>query len=362
MERAEQQLAIRFREFAAACRQDGLPMYARLSDHAAGDPTVLGLAALALPGQARPVLLLAAVQRVLFDHPDHPLARFYPSISGRPAPKGDPVPAFTAFVHEHAAALAELTRSRSTQTNEVNRSVAVAAALRAAVSGCSDRPLALVELGPSAGLNLLADTYAIRIGTETHQQVDSPVRLATALVGEGRPDFDSALPPVVARVGLDLAPVDVRADHEAVRWLEACLWPEQRDRFERFRAAVRAAQASPPRLVQGDLLDDLPALLDSLPAGAHAMVFHTWVLTYVARDRRPQLAAILRGAAASRPVSWLSAEAPGVVAGLPKVGDAWGGTTVLALTRFRAEGTRTELLGTCHPHLTWLRWDPEPPA
>ena len=154
-------------------------MYARLSEHAATDDVVLELLDRSKPGQARPVLLLAAVQRVLLDQPGHPLARFYPSVSGGPVPPGDPAPAFASFVREHAAEIGELVATRSTQTNEVNRSVAVAAGLRAAAADLPDTPVALVELGPSAGLNLRADTYAVDFGDGVlHQAPGSPVVLS----------------------------------------------------------------------------------------------------------------------------------------------------------------------------------------
>ena len=352
-----EQVATRFREFAAECRRDGLPLYGALSDGAAGEAALLELLGRARPGQARPVLLLAAVQRLLFDHPDDPLATFYPSVTGQPVPAGDPVPAFLAFCAAHLDELRPMVEQRSTQTNEVNRSVAVAAALRTATADLATTPIALVELGPSAGLNLRADTYAVDFGDGIeHQATASPVRLRTRLVGAGRPDVDRALPPVVARVGLDLHPIAVATDDEELRWLEACLWPEQMDRLARFRAAVAAVQAEPPMLVRGDLLDDLADLLARLPSGAHAFVFHSWVLTYVARDRRPELAEILRAAAAERPLSWFSAEAAGVVPGIDWPPSEDLGLTVLGLRRFRGAEDDVRLLGTSHPHLQWLDW------
>src|SRR4029450_7449682 len=106
--------------------------------------------------------------------------------------------------------------TRSTQTNEVNRRIAFAAGVRAAVAGeGSGAPVALVELGASAGWTLRAARSALALGDALlHQVPDSPVRLACELVGPGRPDLDSPLPPVVARVGLDLDPVDVVVDED----------------------------------------------------------------------------------------------------------------------------------------------------
>ncbi len=349
------QVAEYFRLFAD---EPGVPFYNRLSAAVADEAWLCEMVTRAKSGQARPVLLLAAVHRLVLDHPHDELALWYPTVTGRRVPDADPVPAFLAFCRTYETELAQLVETRSTQTNEVNRCVAAAAALRAATAELAEVPLALVELGPSAGLNLHADAYAIELGDgSVHQAPDSAVRLRTTLVsGSLRPDLDSLLPPVVARLGLDLHPIDVRADANDVAWLEACLWPEQLERFDRFRAALAATVEDPPTLVQGDLLDDLPALLDGLPDGAHAFVFHTWVLTYVARARRPALVDILRTAARRRPVSWFSAEGSGVVPGIEGPPSEDFGLTVLGLTTFRSDVEQTRLLGTCHPHLAWLDW------
>jgi hypothetical protein len=349
-----EQVAASFQWFA---EEPGLPLYNRLSVVAAGEPWLCELLSRAKRGQARPVLLLAAVHRLVLDHPDDELAKWYPSVTGGPVPAGDPGPAFLAFCRVHEGALTALVETRSTQTNEVNRSVAIAAILRVATADLPEVPVALVELGPSAGLNLRADTYCIALDDGTlHQETASAVRLYTRLEGQGRPDFDAPIPPIVARVGLDLDPIDVRTDTDDVAWLEACLWPEQLERFQRFRAAVELARSSPPTLVRGDLLDDLPAVLDGLPRSAHAFVFHSWVLTYVARERRPELERILRVAARERPLSWCSAEGNGVVPGVEGPAEAAPDLTVLGLTTMRGDAGRTTVLGTCHPHLAWLRW------
>lgn len=334
-------------------------MYRDLSLAAAASDDLLGLLALARPGQHRPVLLLAAVHHLLLGGADHPLAAFYPTVTGRPVPPGDPVPAFLDFCARHRDGLARLVATRSTQTNEVNRSVAVAAGWRAATADQPDRPVAVVELGASAGLNLLADRYAVDVGDgRLHGDTGSAVRLRTSLAGAATPDLDRPLPPVVARLGLDLAPVDVR-DDDAVRWLEACLWPEQPERFARFASAVEVARADPPVLVAGDLVDDLPGVLAGLPPTAHLVVTHTWALTYVERARRARLVEVLERAAGERPVSWLSAEGPGVTP-LVEAPHREGYATLLGLTTWRGGARRTRPLAWCHHHLAWMDWLAEP--
>lgn len=228
------------------------------------------------------------------------------------------------------------------------------------------------------------------------------------------------LPSIVGRVGLDVAPVALD-DTDGVRWLEACLWPEVPGRLERFRAAVALLRADPPSLVAGDMVDDLEAVAHSARAVAtveasqaadhapastvgpgpeemvasagwsssdlgaggaprsdprapgspgdapvHLVVFSSWALTYVARERRSLVAdALARLAADGRPVSWLTAEPPGCVPGIPRSdadGDAsphTGESTVLGVRRWR-DGVELPPArwGTCHPHGTSLSWTP----
>ena len=163
--------------------------------------------------------------------------------------------------------------TRTTQTNEPAR-CAVLLPLLAALP----QPLALIEVGASAGLCLLPDRYGYDWGH---------VRLAPA--GPGAPVFrcavtgpaplPAALPRIVWRAGLDLNPLDA-ASGEDMAWLEALIWPEQDDRPPNLRAALAIARREPPRVVRGDLLDDLAPLMAEAPADATLVVFHTAVLAY----------------------------------------------------------------------------------
>lgn len=354
-------LAEQFRLFVDAECSRYTPLYARLGLEIAKDRELLGLLASAKPGQQRPVLLMAAVHDLVLGSPDVPLARFYPSITGGPVPAGDPFPAFRRLCLERRDDLLALLSTRSTQTNEVNRCVALRPALAAAVRDLPDTPVALVELGASAGLNLGFDRYCLpgRFGPP-----DSPVRLASEETGAAEPPFRAPLPEVAWRRGIDQSPVSL-ADADAVRWLEACLWPEQIERVERFRAAVRTARDDPPTVVAGDMVDALAEVADAAPPDVHMVIWHSWALTYVARDRRPALAdAIASLAATGRPVTWVSAEAPGVVAAVPRpdvlpdASDELRYATLLGMERFRggrAVGD-TQLLARCHPHVRWIEW------
>ena len=125
---------------------------------------------------------------------------------------------------------------------------------------------------------------------------------------------------MAGRRGIDRHPVDL-ADTDAVRWLEACLWPDVPGRVERFRSAVSLLAGTRSPVVRGDMVDDLPPLLDdagrAATADAHLVVFSSWALTYLDRGRRPEVADTLAVAAREgRPVTWLTAEPPHCTPGI----------------------------------------------
>ena len=252
------------------------------------------------------------------------------------------------FITQHAHAVSEVMRSRRTQTNEVGRCAVLLPAL-------PPGPLALVEVGASAGLCLLLDRFHYELGTTRVGDPSSPVRVCCRV--NGPVPLPTALPEVVWRCGLDLNPIDVR-DDDAVRWLLACVWPDHHERRQRLDAAIEVARAYPPAVKAGDLVDDLPAVLAQAPDHAQLVVFHSAVLTYVSPERRRSFADTLAETSRRRDVVWLSNEAPGVVPEMtalaPKESE---GRFLLGRTRFTNSRRQDELLALAHPHgaeMTWL--------
>ena len=352
-----------FEEFATSHCE--LSLYAAICRGVAKDAEAASLLVVASPGQRRPVLWLAALHDLVLRRPDVAAAKWYPGVSGRNhVPPGHPWPDVRQTVLDHRDELTTAIATRSTQTNEVNRSVYLAAMLAGACADLPDVPVALVEMGSSAGLLLCLDRYRIELRSADGTAVAGDPRSLVSCAGEDRSHPASSLAPlplIANRVGVDLHPVAID-DVPGLRWLEACLWPDVPGRVERFRAAVDVAQEHPPTVVRGDMVDDLAATValaqqDADP-GSHVVVFSSWALTYAARERRPLVATVLeRIAAQGFPVSWVTAEPVGCMPGitLPPSLAALDDTTVLAVRRWR-NGTETEpqVLGTCHPHGAWI--------
>jgi hypothetical protein len=274
------------------------PLYETLALGLADDPDVLSLLSPAAPRDRMPHLLLAAVQYLLVRDGVGMLEAF----------AAQPYLSFRSFCLEHRSELEHLTATRVNQTNEVGRCAALAPAL-GVVGRLAGQPLALVEVGPSAGLNLMFDRYRYDFGLGAQAgPTDSVVVVRPRLVGPLTPP--SVLPDVAWRVGLDRKPVDVR-DDDAVAWLRACIWPEQQWRRELFDQAVATARLEPPRLMTGDAVANLADVIESVPGDTPLCVFHTAVIGYLPDARR--FAETLADAASQRPIWWLPGEPAGFV-------------------------------------------------
>ena len=234
--------------------------------------------------------------------------------------------------------LTQVIMARRTQTNEPARCAVLLPALAQL-----PQPLALIEVGASAGLTLLFDRYNYDYGG--HLLAGSDPQAPTLHCRPSGPvPLPARIPAIAWRAGLDLSPLDVTSDDDA-HWLSCLVWPEEGDRAQRLRAAIAAARRDPPVVHRGDLLTDLPALAAQAPAGATVVICHSSVLYQVAPRSREQFAATVRRLGAS----WLSSEAPGIVPGtaMPAVDDQM---CVLA-----CDGTPVASADSHGAWLTWLR-------
>lgn len=135
---------------------DVSPLYARLARGIAERPRLLELCEGRRPGQPAPQLLFAAVHSLLLSGYDHPLAAFYPTCADDPTDPRvvDPISAFHSFCLSHESRVRDLVATRRGQTNEVGRSAVLLPAFEHVSRAAGRTPLALVEIGASAGLNL----------------------------------------------------------------------------------------------------------------------------------------------------------------------------------------------------------------
>ncbi|MFN3812786.1 MAG: DUF2332 domain-containing protein [Roseateles asaccharophilus] len=356
--------AAQYRRFAESECQDD-PLYVAICLALAESPEMLALMAEAPETQRRPNLLLAALHERLLAGVAHPLAAYYPSCGGQRAPDGELPGLLLDLVRQERAGLIQHLRSRATQTNEIGRCAVLWPALSYVSQQTGRSELALFDFGSSAGLNLAVDRYRYDYGPMGQRGApeapDTP-RLACRWQGEAA--LPGAAPwRLVARLGCDLAPVDVR-DADATRWLRACLWPCDLERARRLDLALGLARRHGDLRVQpssqGLLL--LEQWLDALPPGVQPVLLNTWVLAYFEAQALQAYRARVADLVRRRGLAWLSAEAPSLAPpearppeALP-AGYQAGSTSLWTLQMAEAGGVRTQALAWSHPHGRWLHW------
>jgi hypothetical protein len=244
--------------------------------------------------------------------------------------------------------------TRRVQTNEVGRSAVIGPALTW-VARRHGGPLRVVDVGSSAGLNLLCDRYLLDYGEfGTTGAPDSPLRIECR-VASGTPPIVSRLPSIAWRMGIDLDPPDLR-DGDDVRWLLACTWPDT-GRLARTQRAIDIARRDPPLVVRGDALGTLPEVL-AAPGSGVVCVITTWALAYLSPPQRRHFVEILSEFAARREVVWVACEGPGVV-DLAETGalpDHGSDASIMTVVEFDGVGPTPTLLGFVHPHGRWIDW------
>jgi hypothetical protein len=342
-------LAGHFVRYAERVRASS-PLYGRLLLAVADDPDLLALAGAARRDQPAGLLLLAAVHYLLLRgaEPRPSLADYYPSIVGAATRTGDPVPAFRRFCLTCQEEIRELIATRRVQTNEVGRSACLLPAFTLISGRALGRPLALVEVGASAGLNLLFDRYAYDYGDGVLRgEVGSSVRISCSLKGANRPPLPEVLPRVASRVGVDLDPVDVR-DPVARLWQRALIWPEHRARADNLRRALEIARSNPPPVEPGDALTVLPELLEAIPKEAVPCVFHTHAVYQFAPEDRERMDILLTEISTPR----------GLLRVAMEPSDA--GHSVLSLYAYRYGRQEKRRLAVCDHHGMWLAWRTTP--
>lgn len=297
------------------------PVYEQLAASVAEDAAVLRFLGSLPPEKRQPNLLFAAARYLLGAMPD--------------------LDGLRELATRDRSALAGVIGARRTQTNEPARCATLLPALAQLPP-----PLALIEVGASAGLTLLFDHYSYDFAGHRITGGD-PLAPVLRCQPYGQVPLPDRIPEITWRAGLDLNPLDVTSDDD-VRWLSCLVWPGEGDREQRLAAAVATARRDPPVIHRGDLRTGLPALAAQAPPSATLVIYHSAVLAYLAPAGRRRFAVVV----SALPAVWLSNEGPGVVPeqpippyqGTPFV-LARDGCTPLALT---------------DPHGTWLNWLPSP--
>ena len=268
------------------------------------------------PARAFPQLrMLAGLFRIVLRGEEPQLQGFYPCLGG----DLDPREAWAAVRPVVAAHVEELHESltRTPQTNEPARTVALLVGLSEAVRRTGLRRVRLLEPGASAGLGLLLDAYRLEGDGWSHGPGDSPF----VVVGCGAPGLAPERFEVVERRGCDLSPVDASTP-EGAQYLTSFVWPWQLDRHDRLAGALRVAEGARPTV---DLASAADWVVGQLAAPADpdvlTVVWHSVTRMYWSPEESHAVDAAVVGASSRMPVVHVAMEHPWAPDGSPPRGD-----------------------------------------
>jgi hypothetical protein len=333
-----------WKDFAADARRLGSPFYGALADAIDSDENLKALAARRKKGQPPPNILLGAVHYLLLKGADHPLRGYYATLGGTGTGE-EAFSLFQDFVARHRDEVERLVETKVTNTNEVGRSAVLRAGF-GALAKEESAPLHLIEIGPSAGLNVIWDRYGVRYMRDGKIVVevlpDAPLVLTCDLRSDAVPPV-TQMPRIASRVGLELNPVDLAGTDDR-DWLRAVIWPDQPHRLDRLDRAIAMFLETQQEIRAGDAVALLPAVLAAIPAGEPACVYHTIATYQFSKDMRDALEAILAGAGLCRPVWHLAFEFDGEK------------DFPVTLTHHDGGTPRARKLGLAQPHGGWIAW------
>jgi hypothetical protein len=264
-----------------------------------------------------------------------------PLYAGEPA---DDAALVGAAVRAHAAFLLPWLDGPP-QTNEAGRSNGfVAAMLWLAGQGLPAR-FQCLEIGSSAGINLMLDRYRYDLGGVTVGPEDAVMAFAPEWRGAPPPDRRIGF---ASLRGCDVAPLDLTDAADALR-LRSYVWPEQPERVARLEAAIAAAGDRAPDLVRMNAADFVAAeLARPQPAGTTRVLMHSIVWQYVPPDQQTRITAAMEaagaGATPERALAWIALEADRTLLG-----------HVLRLRHWPGDG-QPQVIARAHAHGAWIEW------
>ncbi len=271
------------------CREIS-PLYCSLGAAVAADEELLLIAGQAPAGQPVPNLLFAAVHYLLVADPTHPLAEYYATCTAKPKDPTQAFPAFNDFVLSHQREIIELLQTRLVQTNEVRRCACLFPAFMYALRHFDPQPLALLEIGCSAGLNLLWDRYRYDYDESGdvygfYGDLSSPVLITAEFCADRPAVLSDPMPTVSERIGVDLNVIDTSLPAEA-DWLRALIWPEHHWRRCLMDAAIKRRSEFDLDLRNGNGFAQVEEIATEVPLDSLLFIYHTHVANQISQAER----------------------------------------------------------------------------
>ncbi|MFJ7586937.1 DUF2332 domain-containing protein [Streptomyces sp. NPDC097617] len=345
------QLAETFRRFADQQCAGLSPLYATLSHAVARSADLLDLAAGTRPGQPAPNMLLGAIHHILRRGVQHPLANYFTGHEDLAADDADAL--LADFCRRHRAQIERIISTRSVQTNEVGRCSVLLPAF-AALQQQLEGPIRVVDVGASAGLNLLWPRYTYDYGGRRITLSDSDLdTVLTCDIRGGTPPLTLDPARFVRPVGIELDPVDV-TDTEATEWLVSLTWPEQTTRMRTLNSALALASRNPPTILAGAAADHLADIVAETPDDQHLVFVFSWSIYQIfgSPGGRERLVDTVAHLSQRRPIHEIS------------IGHFGQEIPRMIMATHDGGVSRSDVVAHCDVYGTWLHWltDPAQPG
>ncbi|KSU62780.1 hypothetical protein AS034_11805 [[Bacillus] enclensis] len=274
----KQEISKRFKTFAEMECRDSSPLYEYLSIKIADDDELLELCTYCRDGQPVPNLFLGGVHFLLMNGSSHHLRNYYPSIVQDPLPVKKSFNHFKQFCLLNKHQLIPILQTKLVQTNEVRRCAYLYPAF-CYMHELTNKPLALMEIGTSAGLQLGWDQYRYQydIDDGEYGNNSSSILISSEVKGNHHPVLYPEPPPVASRTGYDLH-INHKEDHP---WLLSLIWPEHEERRSLFTAAAESIKELDIDFIEGDGIEHFPEKIKEIPDNEVICIFHTHVANQI---------------------------------------------------------------------------------
>ena len=336
---------------AESCEKLGSPFMGRLCrvlNARLDDSTHAGAMAPGWPGDPSPskdsvpLRFAGALHALVLNGMDEGLAETYPphELDDDSLWQG-----VNAALHSHSGFICEWMQSPP-QTNEVRRSSALYAGLCVISQMAGDRELTLLELGSSAGLNLVCDAYGYRFDGHDYGKPNAALVMEPKWFGNTPP---AAQVKVTRRQGCDINPLDVTQEEDRLR-MRSYVWADQPDRLERMDAAITVALGgeAPFSLEKADAESWLKRNLLSPAVGNPRVVMHSIAWQYFPAATQAACRAVIdeagENATAQEPLFQLAMAAD-------DTGDTGAGLTLRSWP-----GGEARMLARVDFHGRWIDW------
>jgi hypothetical protein len=336
-----------FANQVAYCRHNDAPITARISEaiiNVIDHSTRFGARVLAWEGDpvldALPLRCTAAFHALYLTGEEPNLSGLY---AGETEAMANAEALIRSKLQKHDEALLPWLKGPP-QTNEAGRSSSFVAALHWLSDKVSSK-FELLEIGSSAGMNLLIDRFGYDLGGVRSGPHDAHLTIRPEWRGPPPPDTGFTISNIK---GCDIAPIDVR-DPAAADRLRAYIWPEAVERFARLDMGIAMISERSVDLVQADAADWVEAqLLLPQTTGTTRVLMHSIVWQYISANGQRRITAAMEQAAArattERPLAWIALETNRATFRHELTVRYWPGN-----------GDKT-LLGEAHAHGAWVKW------